>query len=603
MQNDPRLADVETPQPGRRKRSRRPVAAASTVALSILALAGAALGQSASGEPSSLFIDRVDVNIINVEVFVTDENGDRVKGLTVDDFEILEDGRPVEITNFYTAERADRAVSSFEQDRALVRGEAAPAEAAVPEDQRLSLAIYVDNRHIKPASRTQVLQELGTFIEDRVRQGDRVALLSHAFRVENVVPFTTDVVALARGVEKISDQAAYGLAAEAARRRVLRQMEYRIGDRALEGQEAGRGQDEIRNYIQQEQDQIQRSLNALDGVVRSLSGLPGRKALLYVSDSLPVRPGADLLEYYIDRFGSDASARFAPTTELLSVDMSDEFDELTRQANAGQVTLYTLHALGAKPRSSVSAANAPASLSNRGDSLADIVALDNTQEPLVEMAAATGGSAILNTSNFDGAFADLSQDFDSLYSLGYPSRTGGDGRYHKIEVRMKQPGLKARHRAGYVDKAEVDRIADRTYSSLILDMESNPLQIEVDFGEPEKLKRKQYHLPLLVRIPFDGITLLPNGDNHEGRLRIFLTVEDEEGGVSGLQEIPFPVSLPSADLEKAAGKEMGYAGKLLLRPGLVKVAVGVWDEVSGAETFVNKRVEIGKAKKKGRRGP
>lgn len=587
------------------------------MALAILVGWSAMPASAQDEEPSSLFIDRVDVNIINVEVFVTDKDGNRVNGLTADDFEVLEDGVPVEVTNFYTITRSAEPTGSFERDRALVTDQSSgteaqpPAEEAIPEDQRLSLAVYVDNFNIRQSSRAQVLKELGRFIEDRVHRGDRVGLLSHGLTVRSVVPFTDDLVAIAQGIEEVSNETVYGQADEAARRRVLRTLEYEVGGRGLDGADADRAADEIRNYVQQRRQQVERSTNALESVIRSVSGLPGRKAVLYVSDGLPQVPGEDLYQYYVDRFGArggTGGARFEPISASLSDDQSEMFNSLTRRANAGGVTLYTLHATGAQTRSSVSAENAPGALTNRGDTLSDVIRLDNHQEPLINMAAATGGVAIVNTSNFGGAFERLTQDFDSLYSLGYPSRRGGDGKYHKIEVRVLRPGLKVRHRSGYVDKPEATRVADRTYSSLILDLESNPLSISVDFGSPEKQGRDKYHLPFLVRIPFSGVTLLPQGENHEGRLRIHVAVQDEEGGVSSLQEIPFPVSVPANQLAATEGKEMGYAGKLLVRRGIPKVALGVWDEVSGLESFVHKSVQVGKPKKekkkkKSRSGP
>lgn len=582
--------------------SRRSLAAASRIGAALLCAACVWTPMAqAQEEPTSLFIDRVDVNLINVEVFVTDRGGNRVNDLSIDDFEILEDGRPVEITNFYSTARANRAVSGFDRDREMVTSREVPATEVIPKEQQLSLAVYVDNFNIRADNRTRVLRDVGRFVEDRVRQGDRVALISHGLTVDPVVPFTDDLVALARGVEKISKETTYGQSLDAAKRRVRRTIVGNLGRRAAPGQEAGNARDEIRSYVQQVQSESRRTVNALEGVLRSMSGLPGRKALLYVSDGLEQRAGAELYEYYIDQFGASPTASFSPTAEILNSDQSDLFDAITQQANAGQVTLYTLHAMGSPMRRSVSAENTPASLSNRGTGMAEAIELDNVQEPLVEMAAATGGGTILNTSNFAGAFEELSKDFDSLYSLGYASRTGGDGRFHKIEVRMKDPNLKARHRNGYLDKAEEDRVADRTYSSLILNVESNPLNLTVDFGEPEKTGRNKFHLPLLVRIPFDGITMLPGADQHEGRLRIFLAVQDEEGGVSGLQEVPYPVRVPNGEVESTVGKEMGYAGKLLLRPGLAKVAIGVWDEVSGTESFVHKSVRVGKKGKKNKK--
>ncbi len=50
--------------------------------------------------------ERIDVTVINVDVMVTDRAGHPVSGLTREDFEVFEDGRPQKITNFYTIENA-----------------------------------------------------------------------------------------------------------------------------------------------------------------------------------------------------------------------------------------------------------------------------------------------------------------------------------------------------------------------------------------------------------------------------------------------------------------------------------------------------------------
>src|SRR5947207_5107605 len=44
--------------------------------------------------------ETIDVSIVNLDVIVTDKRGHRVHGLTKDDFEVFEDGKPQSISNF-----------------------------------------------------------------------------------------------------------------------------------------------------------------------------------------------------------------------------------------------------------------------------------------------------------------------------------------------------------------------------------------------------------------------------------------------------------------------------------------------------------------------
>ena len=63
----------------------------------IVAVGAATAGAQA---PPETFAESVNVELINVEVWVTDGEGNAVTGLTVEDFEVREDGRAVTISYF-----------------------------------------------------------------------------------------------------------------------------------------------------------------------------------------------------------------------------------------------------------------------------------------------------------------------------------------------------------------------------------------------------------------------------------------------------------------------------------------------------------------------
>ena len=175
---------------------------------------------------------------------------------------------------------------------------------------------------------------------------------------------------------------------------------------------------------------------------------------------------------------------------------------------------------------------------------------------------------------------------------------GGDRKYHNIEVKVRRPGLKARHRSGYVDKPQIERVADRTLSSLLLAVQKNPLGVGIDFGPPHRKSKKEFIVPVIIRIPVRDLTLLPQGDSEQGKLTIFVAAQDEVGGISKLHELPLPLKFPKEKLEQSRTSEIAYRTNLSLSPGTPTVAVGVWDELSGVESFVHKKVLI---EKNGRR--
>ena len=71
-----------------------------------------------------------------------------------------------------------------------------------------------------------------------------------------------------------------------------------------------------------------------------------------------------------------------------------------------------------------------------------------SQDSLRVLADSTGGFAAVNRNDFNGAFDRIVSENSSYYLLGYYSTNDRrDGRYRKLEVRVKRPGLRVRDRA------------------------------------------------------------------------------------------------------------------------------------------------------------
>ena len=76
-----------------------------------------------------------------------------------------------------------------------------------------------------------------------------------------------------------------------------------------------------------------------------------------------------------------------------------------------------------------------------------------SQDSLRVLAANTGGFAAVNRNDLDGAFDRIVQENSQYYVLGfYSNNTRRAGRYRKLEVRVKRPGLRVvRARNGYYE--------------------------------------------------------------------------------------------------------------------------------------------------------
>src|SRR5262245_37041783 len=93
------------------------------------------------------FTDSLDVSVVNVDVVVTDRNGNRVQALKRGDFQLFQDGRQVEIVNFDEVGAPPAGASAAGADGAAPAGGA--AEPAGQTDSPLRLVIYFDHQNIR----------------------------------------------------------------------------------------------------------------------------------------------------------------------------------------------------------------------------------------------------------------------------------------------------------------------------------------------------------------------------------------------------------------------------------------------------------------------
>jgi VWFA-related protein len=535
--------------------------------------------------PESEFFESIDVSVVNVEVYVTDKKGERVRGLTKDDFELYENGKPVAITNFYAVEDGRPALVA-EVGGAQVEAppEAAPPArgllpAEIPEEQRLNLVVYVDNWNIRPFNRNRVFVGLREFLRTKLSPGDRVMLMTYDREVHVRRQFTTDPATIAAALFEIEGMSANGARLDSERREILRQLT------AQETQGQGNLLMQVRGYAQELHNDLSFSLDALRELVDSLAGLPGRKAVLYVSDGLEMVPGEDIFHALQQARPAEAGTML----ESRTFDLSRRYRELVAAANSNRVSFYTIDASGLKAPTASSAESRDPGASAAVDS----IYWSNLQSSIRMMADGTGGLAVFNTNDPRRGLELISADFQSYYSLGYSPATAGSGRYNEIEVRTKRKGLQVRHREGYRDKPVETRMSDGISAALNFGLESNPLGLQIERGEERPRDDGHYLVPISVRIPIGGLTLVPQGRLHIARARLFIGAVDEEGGRSEVQEARVPIEIPDGELAAAQQAVFRYDLTLVMRRGAQKVAVGLRDELGQASSFAVKSLRVG----------
>ncbi len=558
------------------------------IALPLFAQQGdseAVLGEAVLGEAvleSDAFIDIVDVNVVNLDVYVTDKKGQRITGLAKEDFELYVEKKPVAITNFYSVEGG---VAHTESGAALEPQEDLDPRLQddrrrrVPEDQRLHLVVYVDNLNLRPFTRNRALRYVRTFLRNRLRPGDEVMLVTYERALHVRHGFTSDPEIISSALYEVEEMSGMGVHADSDRRDILRDIYEAESPNTVRGRAT--------QYAESLYSDMRFSIDALKEIVDTLAGLPGRKAILYVSDGLPMRAGEDIFHAMHDHFQNTADNVLM---DGMRFDLSRDYQELTSRANAHRVTFYTLEAAGLRTYSFMDAANSSIS----GGSGIDQIHFSNIQSTLRLMAHETGGMVLVNTNNFQPLLDRVAEDFDTYYSLGFSPSSAESGRYNRFDVKIKgRKGLVVRTRDGYRDKPVSTRMSEGTLAALHYGFQANPLGVEIRIGDEREHSSGQRLVTVTVRIPIGKLSFLPQAEMQRGRLRLFVGARDSEGGESPIADVAVPLDIPQADFERARQQFYEYGLTLLMRPGRQVVAIGVRDEIGAISSFATRGVSIG----------
>ena len=566
---------------------------------------------SVTAQPASeTFGETIDVRVVNVDVWVTDRDGNPVTGLTADDFEVREDGRPVELSNFYEftdgldATAREQEASSF-RDRRPRQSDLdrfVPAEPPPPE-HRLSLMVYVDNNNLTPTDRNRLLPFLRNFLSVQLSPYDRAMLAVYdAGRFEVALPFTTEAWRVAEATHEVARVVGSRDRIESQRLDILRQLN---DDNAELHYNAI--VELIRDFAAMIRSEVDASIVNLENAIRTMAGLPGRKAILYISNGLPMRPAEDLFRALEERFDDRrgrwrtqsstslfADARSidaaAASLEAYQYDLSRRFDELASLANANGVTFHSVAAAGAR----VSGMN---TADLRFSTSIEFTRAANLEEPLLRLADRTGGRAIVNTRNFAGGLDRIASDLQNRYSLGYSATHIERGGTHRIEVdltdeakRRYRRRLTLRHRDSYVDKSISAEMADLTLAALAMEEAANPMGVRIapvrGTGSQVELDSGDIQSRMLVAIPIGPLTLAPAAGGHEARVRLWVQVMNEEARLSEVTEHPVPVLVQEGEIEDARELSWPFAVDVVTAPGPHRVAVGVRDDLAATTSVV-----------------
>lgn len=375
-------------------------------------LAAVALN-SAAARPQDDLVLRSTTRLVHVDVVAHDKSGQPVRDLTREDFILTDNGRPQPIS-FFSMDVAESVLSGEESAVSAhpltIANRAVHANGKpIPVTVILFDALNIDQVDDFPYAKRELLKFLRT-----LHRGDPVALYSLSGPAVRVIhDFTDDADSLIESAQRLAGvQILKGAGSDAPARVRIR---------------AGW------------------TMSALENIAGHLSGVPGRKSLIWISGSFPITIGLSTEAFA-------AAERAGVNQDLFSY--SDRATRIARLLANAQVAIYPIDPAGLSTdtvyRASMSGSDAAGQIS-----LPRMISAGEREEPFLRsmdlLAQETGGLAFYHANNLSAEIREAVNDARITYTLGfYPAETAWDGKYHVLKVTARRGEIQLRSRSGYV---------------------------------------------------------------------------------------------------------------------------------------------------------
>ena len=532
------------------------------------------------------FVDEVELTIANLVVYVTDKKGRAVTTLAKDDFEIYQDGNPKQISNFklYTSEivRSELGVTT---------GLDIPDPTPIPDGpaaggpQPVHLVLYIDNQNLDPLDRNRVLSQTRDFVRTSLHPPAQMMVVAYQRSFEVLQDFTSDPSQVLKAMRLVRTYTGGRTERDSSRKDIVDRIQRLRSERRAGSSRSSMGDPSndgewnqiynlIDNYAKESVNDLQFTLDSLRQIITSLTGLPGKKGIIYVSNGLPMIPGMELF-YEASKGMNDSTI----LSRMFEFDRTRIYRQLAATANAQDVTLYTIDASGLSLHGMGSAEYATAS-----DPMMSSMGRNNYTDSLRFLADETGGIAIYNTNDIAPRLELVTQDMFTYYSIGYPLQASGQDKVHRVKVKLRDDpafsDFEIRYRPRFVEKSLETRVQDRVVSSLVFEIDENPMGLEVEAGAPAAATEDRWLLPTHLSFPLNSVALLPEGDDFVARIVLFIAARDTDGKRSDLVRQNHEIRVPAARYEEARGELFGIDTQLLMEAGRYRIAIALLDPLT-----------------------
>jgi VWFA-related protein len=483
--------------------------------------------QNNPGAPLPSAADTVKVNtrLITVDVVATDSHGNAIRDLKQDDFQVFDEhGGQQKIARF---EFIDTSANS-----------ASPVPGSLPTGPHIYSNLEAARRKVPPTAilmdalntsifrQIQVRRDMILFLKSLPADTPvAVFLLGHTVHV--VQNFTTDPKLLRAAVDQVHrapDLIQQNPQDDANSPSMMMQnMAPNTPSDVIESLQDFESQ----QYLELMDQRVSETADAMRAIANYLGGYPGRKNLVWFSESFPIwiEPTAD--------FGSDPF--IGATTYAGKV--REAADALTD----AQVAVYPVDARSLEGPMAFSATNENTStpLHPGGDiggalSREDSLRI-NSQATMEAIADETGGKVCKNTNDLAGCVQQALNESSTYYELAYyPENIKWDGHFQKITIKTQRRGVKLAYRRGYFAASAAMRATRGQPEQLLKNACIDPLPstsigLTVEPIAPRQAPGQPFEPRYLLTISPSALSVAPVGGARQLSLQMAICEYDPKG--------------------------------------------------------------------------
>jgi VWFA-related protein len=564
--------------------------------LAFLLCPAVALAQAQAVAPADNTI-RVVTRLVYVDVVVHDSSGRLVKGLTQDDFKILEDGKAQTI-DYFVAHTYEVAGAHPAAPAPHVKGEFANVPVSEPEGS-VNMILF-DMVNTAPADQQYARKQMLEFLKALPR-GQQIALFVLSDQLHMFQSFTGSSDLLVAAAKMIDPKNMRLIQSDAEQQRDIDTLS-RTED-AMGGRDPGMMIQHLANQLTEENIQTaeirQRiTIEAFADIAHAAAGYPGRKNLFWMSGSFPFSIATE------GQYNLTAPTQFG-TLNLPNAPISDTkavADTAKLVANS-QIAVYPISALGLETggvgvelsgsgTADLGGSSPEASGPNGSDNVKHTLGQTLGQQfsnrsalhtTMNDIAYQTGGEAVFGSNDLAGALRRTIEDGSNYYTLAYrPQNHDWDSKFRKIKVELGRSGYSLSYRRGYFAFPEEITTEDTAYelntalqpeapeSTLLL------LKGKVEFPDAQS---PDVHVITTVDPAEMEFSTDAAGHRHARLLVLLVALNDSSDQPDSPPQTSGSIKVDLDPEEYAAVLKAGisFQQKLTLRPGRYRLRLGVSD--------------------------